>query len=419
MYLLVLNSGSSSLKYELFDVIGDNFTSVTAGRIERIGEDSGDAPDHAAALAKVFGRIEQPGRSDPQRLIGIGHRIVHGGEAFDCPALIDDHTLEKIRKAIPLAPLHNPASVAAMEAARALRPDIPHVAVFDTAFHQAIPSYAHRYALPAWCYEKYGIRRYGMHGTSHAYVSRRAAELLDRPIEETNVITLHLGNGASAAAVAGGRCVETSMGLTPLEGLVMGTRSGDLDPAVPLFLCREVGMTVGEVDRLLNYKSGLKGLCGENDMRAVLNRAASGDVDAELALAIYCHSARKYVGSYAAILGRLDALVFTAGVGENAAEVRRRICENLDLLGLWLDETKNREVRRREVADVATTRSRSRIFVIPTDEEREIATQTLCVIRAHEGPQGPSADFKGAVFVSSSLPPQESLKSYPGSTGKG
>ncbi|HEX6987014.1 MAG TPA: acetate kinase [Planctomycetaceae bacterium] len=381
MLLLVLNTGSSSLKYELFAAEGDDLASVADGLVERIGEAGGDVPDHAAALAKVFDRLERSGRIDPGRLGGIGHRVVHGGEAFDRPAAIDDRVLDEIRKATPLAPLHNPAAVAGIEAARRLRPDVPQVAVFDTAFHMTVPPHAHRYALPAWCYEKYGVRRYGFHGTSHAYVSRKAAEMLGRSVERTNVVTLHLGNGASVAAVAGGRCVETSMGLTPLEGLVMGTRSGDLDPAVPLFLCREAGMTPAEVDRLLNRESGLKGLCGENDMRAVIERAAAGDADAELALAVYCHRVRKYVGAYAAVLGRLDAVVFTAGVGENAAEVRRRVCEDLDLLGVRLDAAKNGSVRCGEAADVAAEGSRARVLVVPTDEEREIAAQTLRIVR--------------------------------------
>jgi len=380
MLLLVLNTGSSSLKYELFAGSGGDLASVADGVVERIGEPDGDVPDHAAALAKVFGRLERSGRFGPRELVGIGHRVVHGGESFDRPAIIDDRALDEIRRAIPLAPLHNPAAVAGIEAARLLRPDVPQIAVFDTAFHQTIPPHAYRYALPAWCYERHGIRRYGMHGTSHAYVSRRAAELLGRPAEEVNAITLHLGNGASAAAVAGGRCVETSMGLTPLEGLVMGTRCGDLDPAVPLFLCREAHLTPETVDGLLNRESGLKGLCGENDMRAVLGRASRGDTDAELALAAYCHRLRKYVGAYAATLGRLDALVFTAGVGENAPEVRRRVCANLDLLGLRLDGAKNLTVKRGEPADVAAPDSPARIFVIPTDEEREIATQTLRLV---------------------------------------
>ncbi len=272
MQILVLNAGSSSLKHQLFASREGELARLSHGVIERIGERQGEFSNHSDALAEIFAGLERSSSFDPRQLRGIGHRVVHGGDSYDRSVVIDDQVIHEIRRAIPLAPLHNPPAIAGIESARALRPDLPQVAVFDTAFHQTIPPHAFRYALPTWCYERFRVRRYGMHGTSHAYVSRRAAELLGRRPDEVNVITLHLGNGASAAAVAGGRCVETSMGLTPLEGLVMGTRSGDLDPAVPLFLCREAGMTVSEVDRLLNRESGLTGLCGENDMRAVLSR---------------------------------------------------------------------------------------------------------------------------------------------------
>lgn len=380
MHLLVLNTGSSSLKYELFAMQRDQFDSVAEGLVERIGETGSGVPDHSAALAKVFAAMQREQGLDAGSLWGIGHRVVHGGEAFRGPVLIDDRVLDEIRRLISLAPLHNPAAVTGIEAARRLTPDVPQVAVFDTAFHQTIPPEAYRYALPNWCYEKFGVRRYGMHGTSHAYVSRKGAEMLGRRLEETNLVTLHLGNGASVAAVAGGRCVETSMGLTPLEGLVMGTRSGDVDPAVPLFLMRETGLSAAEVDRLLNRESGLKGLCGENDMRSVLERVSEGDETAELALEVYCHRIRKYLGAYAVTLGRLDAIVFTAGVGENAAEVRRRVCNELGIIGIVLDEEKNAAAGRGQATDVAADESRVRVLVIPTDEEREIANQTLAMI---------------------------------------
>lgn len=380
MLLLVFNTGSSSLKYALFSADDSDVVPLADGLVERLGETGGDMADYAAAFAKVFAELKQSGHLSGRRLLGIGHRVVHGGEAFDRAVLIDDRVLEMIRRMIPLAPLHNSAALAGLEATRALRPDVPHVAVFDTAFHQTIPPHAFRYALPAWCYQTFELRRYGMHGTSHAYVSRRAAELLGRSIEDTNVITLHLGNGASAAAVSGGRSVETSMGVTPLEGLIMGTRSGDLDPAVPLLLCRMTGMSPAEVDHLLNHESGLKGLCGENDMRAVLRRADAGDADAELALSAYCHRIRKYIGAYAAVLSRLDAIVFTAGIGENSAEVRRRVCANLDVLGLRLDEARNAAVVRGQESDIAADESRVRVFVIPTDEAREIARQVLRIV---------------------------------------
>jgi len=380
MQILVLNSGSSSLKHQLFALSDGELTKLDRGSIECIGEGNAQVHCHADALALVFEQLERASECDPRELVGIGHRVVHGGDLFDHPVLIDDRVIRGIREAIPLAPLHNPPALAGIDAARTLRPDLPQVAVFDTAFHQTLPSHALRYALPAWCYEKYGIRRYGMHGISHAFVSRRAAELLDRQPADVNVITFHLGNGASAAAIAGGRCVETSMGMTPLEGLVMGTRCGDLDPSVPMFLYREAGMTVAEVDRLLSHDSGLKGLCGSNDLRAILQRAKRGHSDAELALQIYCHRLKKYLGAYFAILGRVDAVVFTAGVGENSPEIRRSACDGLDLIGIRLDEERNLAVRRGQASDVSANGSPVRVFVIPTDEEAEIARRSLEVM---------------------------------------
>ena len=372
MSWLILNAGSSSLKYQVFS---NDLRSQAAGLIARIGEPGGDAADHVTALQRVFAEL---GTARPS---GVGHRVVHGGESFASAVLVDDAVLREITRLIPLAPLHNPAAVAGIAAARTLLPGVPQVAVFDTAFHQTIPASAARYALPTWCYERYGIRRYGMHGTSHAAVSRTAAELLGIPLAQLNVISLHLGNGASAAAIAGGVCIETSMGLTPLEGLMMGTRCGDLDPAVPLLLCREAGLTPAEVDRLLNRESGLKGICGENDMRAVLARVTAGDAAAELALAMFCHRIRKYIGAYAVTLGRLDAIAFTAGIGQYSPEVRRRCCERLSILGVELDEARNAECHT--TADIATATSRVRILVIPADEEREIARQTQQTVEAH------------------------------------
>ena len=382
MHLLVLNAGSSSLKYELFsaDAAG-NLTSLTDGLLERIGEPGSAIRDHGLALSQVVTRIEQLRRCDSEPLGAIGHRVVHGGEAFDRPVRISDDVLAGIERAAILAPLHNPPALAGIHAARAMLPDVPQVAVFDTAFHQSMPPEAYRYALPEWCYEKFAIRRYGMHGTSHAYVSRRAAALLGREPSMTNVITLHLGNGASAAAVAAGQCVETSMGFTPLEGLVMGTRSGDLDPAIPGYLAAHAGLDLTQATELLIRHSGLKGLCGDSDMRTVLSRADRGDSRAELAIGVYCHRIRKYIGAYAAVLGRLDALVFTGGVGENAVEIRARVCNGLDMLGLRLDSARNQDCGRRGEQDVSEENSPARILVIPTDEEREIATQALGLLR--------------------------------------
>ena len=370
--VLVLNAGSSSLKWDLFAAPG--LSSLRAGSVQRIGEEGG-APDHAAALAAV---LEELGDARPAV---VGHRIVHGGRAFAGPALLDDAAIAEVERLVPLAPLHNPPALAGIAAVRERLPDVPQVGVFDTAFHQTMPEAAARYALPAWCEEDHGVRRYGAHGTSHQYVSRVAGEFLQRadgrdPVE-LKLVTLHLGNGCSAAAVAGGVCVDTSMGLTPLEGLVMGTRSGDLDPAAVLFLQRAAGLSTDEVDRLLNRESGLKGLCGENDLRRVLERADGGDVEAELALKIYCRRIRKYVGAYAAALGRLDGLVFTAGVGENAAEIRRRVCEPLGGFGITLDAAANaiRSPEPRRIDAGGPAAQTVAVLIVPTNEEGEIARQ--------------------------------------------
>ncbi len=391
MRILVLNSGSSSLKYRLYE--RDAWTVLVDGVIGRIGEAAGDArhrwrdadgtvherhettpvPDHEAALRRLTDRLDAQGALGG--LEAIGHRVVHGGERFHCPVRIDAAVIEAIREVIPLAPLHNPANLEGIEVAQRLFAGVPQVAVFDTAFHQTLPQAAWRYALPDALYTQHGIRRYGFHGISHAYVTRAAAQWLGRPLETLALVSLHLGNGASAAAVLEGRCVETSMGMTPLEGLVMGTRSGDLDPAVPLFLQREGGMDAEAVDHLLNHESGLKGLCGTNDLREVHRRIAAGDAAARQALEVYCHRIRKYVGAYAAVLGRLDALIFTAGVGENDTEVRRHVCQGLDILGIRLDAQRNATpsggIRRISADD-----SRVDVLVVPTDEEREIARAT-------------------------------------------
>ena len=376
--VLVLNSGSSSVKYQLIDMADGSRPAI--GMVERIGEPSFPA-DHAAAIGLIGAELREKGLGlDSPRIAAIGHRVVHGGRYFSRPALITDRVLDEVRRLVPLAPLHNPANITGIEVARALRPDLPQVAVFDTAFHATIPESAARYAIDTELADEYAIRRYGFHGTSHQYVSRHTAELLGRSPESVNVIVLHLGNGASASAVAGGVCVETSMGLTPLEGLVMGTRSGDLDPAVLLHLQRVAGMSVEEVDVLLNRRSGLKGLCGDNDMREVTRRMAEGDQRATLAFDVYIHRLRKYVGAYTAVLGRVDAIAFTAGVGENSAAVRAAAMANLDALGVELDPALN-AVRSAEARLVSTESSRIAVAVVPTDEELEIAEQTFAVIR--------------------------------------
>jgi acetate kinase len=367
--VLVLNCGSSSVKYRLFD------GSVTQahGLIEKIGEPNGQAKDHETALQRIMSDVDLSG------LAAVGHRVVHGGSRFAAPTVIDDQVVATVRDLIDLAPLHNPANLAGIEVSRRLLPSTPQVAVFDTAFHQSMPASASTYALDVAVAQRYGVRRYGFHGTSHAYVSRRTAALLGRPVEEVNTITLHLGNGASACAVAGGRSVATSMGLSPLEGLVMGTRSGDLDPAVVFHLYRVGGMSLDQIDDLLNKHGGLFGLCGENDMRAVLTRRGAGDEAATLAFEVYCERLRAYVGAYAFLLRRLDAITFTAGVGENASAVREAALSHLDEYGISVDPSLNQAPARTE-RTISPEGSRVAVCVIPTDEELEIATQSLAAL---------------------------------------
>jgi acetate kinase len=321
---------------------------------------------------------------DSDVLYGIGHRVVHGGEAFHKPTLITAPVIETIREQIPLAPLHNPANLLGIEVTFERRPDIPQVAVFDTAFHQTIPPHAYWYALPYELADSLHIRRYGFHGTSHKYVAKAAAQHLQQPLEDLNLITCHLGNGASVCAVRDGKSVDTSMGMTPLEGLIMGTRSGDIDPAVIFYLNRKTGKSIDELDVLLNKESGMKGVCGVNDMREIEELAASGNDRAQLALDMYCYRLKKYIGMYATVLGHVDALVFTAGIGENSDLVRARACANLSSLGIILDEQKNKE-RISCLSEIQSENSPVKIFVIPTDEELEIAEQTVtCIQRSKD-----------------------------------
>jgi acetate kinase len=390
--VLVVNTGSSSIKYQLFEMAGQKV--LASGLVERIGEAgarlthrAGDAEplvvedrvaDHSEGFERVFGAFETGGEPIGE-LAGIGHRVVHGGDRLTAPTLIDDAAIAAIAEQVPLAPLHNPSNLLGIRIAMASFPDTPQVAVFDTAFHQTMPPRAWRYALPADLAAELRIRRYGFHGTSHAYVSRKAAEHLGRPAAELNLITLHLGNGASAAAVAGGRCIDTSMGLTPLEGLVMGTRSGDLDPAVVFYLHREAGLSVDDIDDLLNKRSGMLGLAGANDMREVARLVGEGDQAAGEALDVYCYRIRKYVGAYVAALGRLDALVFTAGIGENNDAVRAGVCQGLEGLGIALDPRRNR-ARSGRPRTISADDAAVPVLVVPTNEELEIAEQTLAVV---------------------------------------
>ncbi|AGL20709.1 acetate kinase [Actinoplanes sp. N902-109] len=362
MKILVLNSGSSSVKYRLFDA-GET---VAKGLIERIGEPGGDAADHSEALRRVMESVDLSG------LGAVGHRVVHGGSVFGSATVVDDDVVEAVEELVPLAPLHNPAALSGIAVARKLLPDVPQVAVFDTAFHQSIPPSGVTYAVDAGLAARWQIRRYGFHGTSHAYVARQTAELLGRPVADTKVITLHLGNGASACAVAGGRSVATSMGMSPQSGLVMGTRSGDVDPTVIFHLHRVAGLPLDEIERSLTRFAGLQGLAGDNDMRTIQRRRDEGDAAATLAFDVYCRRVKEYVGMYLAVLGGADAVTFTAGVGENSPAVRAAALDGLAALGITVDPGRNARGDRVISPDGAPVA----VCVVPTDEEAEIARQT-------------------------------------------
>jgi acetate kinase len=357
--VLVLNCGSSSVRYRLFDG-----AEVRAkGLVHRIGESGGDAADHLSALRDLMDRL------DLSDLAAVGHRVVHGGERFTESTVITDEVVTAVEELIPLAPLHNPGALTGIRVARKLLPDVPQVAVFDTAFHATIPPEGVLWAVDRDLARRFGLRRYGFHGTSHAYVSRETARILGKPVTETNVITLHLGNGASASAVRGGRCEATSMGMTPLSGLVMGTRSGDIDPSLVFHLHRAGGLTLDEIEESLTRHGGLAGLTGANDMREVQQRCEAGDPDAVLAFDIYIRRLKEYIGSYLAVLGRVDAITFTAGVGENSPEVRAAALAGLEPLGIAVDEARNQRndlLISPEGAPVA-------VCVVPTEEELEIA----------------------------------------------
>jgi acetate kinase len=384
--VLVLNSGSSSVKFQLIEP--DAGTSVAHGIVERIGDDNSTATlvigeqeldrevaiaDHEAALHTVFELFDEAGAHLAQLgLIAVGHRVVHGGEDLYRPTVVDDALLATIAELAPLAPLHNPPAVLGIEVARRILPDLPHVAVYDTAFFHDLPAAAATYAIDRNIAREYRIRRYGFHGTSHQYVSEQAADLLGVPLESLNQIVLHLGNGASASAIVGGRPVDTSMGLTPMEGLVMGTRSGDIDPGVIMYLWRTAQLGVEDIEELLNRRSGVLGLGGETDFREIHKRIAAGDADAQLAYDVYIHRLRKYIGSYLALLGTTNVLTFTAGVGENDAAVRRDALTGLAPLGIELDEHLN-DSPARGARVISAERSPTTVLVIPTNEELAIA----------------------------------------------
>ncbi len=394
MKILVLNSGSSSLKFKLYDMPKKDI--LAQGLLERIGqEDSAfhiiydkkslnrqvSIKNHKEALSLISKKLLELGIIESfEGLGGVGHRVVHGGEAFSRPVIIDDEVLKSIRKLIALAPLHNPANILGIEAVKHLAPNLPQVAVFDTAFHQSMPPEAYRYAVPKSWYSKYNVRRYGFHGTSHYYVMCELSKLTATPIQEINAVTLHLGNGASVCAIKGGKSIDTSMGLTPLEGLVMGTRSGDIDPGIHLYMNRYANLPLEKIDWQLNHESGLLGIAGTQDMRKIQERMDRGDSSAKLAFDISIWRLVKYVGAYAALLGSLDALVFTGGIGENSARVRQALCERLGIFGVDIDSKAN-EASKSGARSIHTPKSQVQIWVIPTDEESVIAKESYDLIK--------------------------------------
>lgn len=402
MVCLVLNSGSSSIKFGLFELSGKN---VCGGSVSRIGEGSAtvkfscaeksvqyDAEessikDHEGSMNRIIDLLKEHGFiGDRVSLNVVGHRIVHGGIRFEAPAVVDDEVETAIEKNVPLAPLHNPAGLLGIRVARRILPDVPHVAVFDTAFHSSMPPESYRYALPKELFENYDVRRYGFHGTSYGYVLGHVSKTLSS--KSPNVIIFHLGNGASAACVKRGACVDTTMGLTPLEGLMMGTRCGDVDAGVFSFLCRQ-GHSPEEVDAILNKRSGLLGVSGVSaDMRTVAEAASQGNQDASLARDIYVQRIRKYLGAYLVKLdGQCDAIAFTAGVGENDAQLREKVCQNLSRLGIALDLEKNLQANKsNEIFEISEAGSAIKVFVVPTNEEQSIALQSAQAAGIHPDP---------------------------------
>ncbi|OHB58473.1 MAG: acetate kinase [Planctomycetes bacterium GWF2_50_10] len=394
MLILVINCGSSSIKYQLFE-INSQYTILAKGLVERIGlpgsniahKPNGkdevvinkDLPDHRAALAAIEEALVSPVHGvikDVNEIAGVGHRVVHGGEKFTRSILINEHVLDAIRENAKLAPLHNPPNITGIEVSQALMPGVPNVAVFDTAIHQTMPKKAYLYGLPIDLYHKHGIRKYGFHGTSHGYVAKQAAKLLNKPFETLKIITCHLGNGGSITAFDHGKSVDTSMGLTPLEGIVMGTRSGDIDPAIVLYLQEELGVSLSQTNDLLNKQSGLKGLCGKNDMRDIVKLANQGEEMAQVAIDVFCYRIQKYIGSYVAVLNGVNAIVFTAGIGENSPFLREQVLENFSYLGLKLDTAKNRANEQ----IFSTKDSKVAAMMIRTNEELVIAQDTFDII---------------------------------------
>ncbi len=397
MKILVINTGSSSLKYQLIDMV--NETVLAKGLCDRIGiegsflkQSKGDAdaiviekrlPDHKVAIQQVIEALtdrEIGVISDMSEISAVGHRVVHGGEKFYKSVLIDKDVIKAIEECIDLAPLHNPPNIVGIEACKQIMPNTPMVAVFDTAFHQSMPKKAYMYSIPYRLYEKYGIRKYGFHGTSHEYIARRAAEMLGKAFEEVKLITCHLGNGSSVCAIDKGYAVDTSMGFTPLDGLAMGTRSGSIDPAIVTFLMEKEGLSTTQVNTLINKESGVLGISGiSSDFRDLDKAANEGNDRAELALQIFAYRVKKYIGKYAAAMDGIDAVVFTAGIGENNPGIRKRTIGNMSYLGISIDDTKNNSTIGVE-QDISTPEARTRVFVIPTNEELAIARKTKKVL---------------------------------------
>ena len=394
MKILVLNCGSSSIKYALYNM--DDKSVMTSGGAERVGLDGAfvkvklpngekktvmhDIPEHTEGVKFIFSLLTDPEIGvikDLNEIDAVGHRMVHGGEKFNKSVVLTDEVLKTFEECIDLAPLHNPANLKGVKAVSELMPGLPQVGVFDTAFHQTMPAHSYLYAIPYELYEKYGVRRYGFHGTSHRYVSKRVCDFLGVNPADKKVITCHIGNGGSIAAVDGGKCIDTSMGLTPLEGLMMGTRSGDIDGGAITFLEKKLGLDADGMSNLLNKKSGVLGITGiSSDMREIESANDEGNERAKLALDMYSYRIKKYVGAYAAAMGGCDIIVFTAGVGENQASMREDVCKNMEYMGVKLDVEKNKTIRGEE-AIISTPDSKVTVCVIPTDEELMIATDTM------------------------------------------
>ena len=398
--ILVVNAGSSSLKYQLIDM--ENESVLAKGNCEQIGTESTfthkvpadetknikalpmEMQDHAAALKIVLDTLvdgEHGVIGSVKEIDAVGHRVLHGGEKFSGSVLVDDNVEEAIKECFDLGPLHNPANLTGIKACQQIMPDVPQVAVFDTGFHQTMPDYAYMYALPYEYYEKYGIRRYGFHGTSHRFVSKKCNELLGNP-EHSKIVTCHLGNGSSISAVVDGKCFDTTMGVTPLEGIMMGTRCGSIDPAIVPIIMKKEGLSPDEMDTVMNKKSGMLGLCGTSDNRTIEARAKEGDERAKLIESMLCHQLTKYIGGFAAAMGGVDAIVFTGGIGENNPQYRDSVCDQLKFMGVEIDYDINDKLRRGPEGEISTPNSKVKVYVICTNEELMIARDTKEIVEA-------------------------------------